>query len=149
MVTTLSHLTAELLQPRRNILIPNPSPLHEYHGSPSLGITGLLGSVCFCIEVSRGGVPGLVPGEERPWRGGIPREKSPAMYPPPKIPPFDPTQQLHRVPTDSPACWEPGFQAWAQIELDMEQQTGSKSGNEYIKAIYCHPAYLTSMQSTS
>ena len=58
-VTTLSHLTAELLQLRRNILIPNPSPLHEYHGSPSLGITGLLGSVCFCIEVSRGGVPGL------------------------------------------------------------------------------------------
>ena len=34
-------------------------------------------------------------------------------------------------------------------ELDMEQQTGSKSGKEYIKAVYCHPAYLTSMQSTS
>ena len=31
----------------------------------------------------------------------------------------------------------------------MEQQTGSKSGEEYIKAVYCHPAYLTSMQSTS
>ena len=31
----------------------------------------------------------------------------------------------------------------------MEQQTGSKSGNEYIKAIYCHPAYLTYMQITS
>ena len=31
----------------------------------------------------------------------------------------------------------------------MEQQTGSKSGKEYIKAVYCHPAYLTSMQSTS
>ena len=31
----------------------------------------------------------------------------------------------------------------------MEQQTGSKSGKEYIKALYCHPAYLTSMQSTS
>ena len=30
----------------------------------------------------------------------------------------------------------------------MEQQTGSKSGKEYVKAIYCHPAYLTSMQST-
>ena len=28
-------------------------------------------------------------------------------------------------------------------ELDMEQQTGSKSGNEYTKAVYCHPAYLT------
>ena len=35
-----------------------------------------------------------------------------------------------------------------QLELlDMKQQTGSKQGKEYIKAIYCHPAYLTSMQS--
>ena len=34
-------------------------------------------------------------------------------------------------------------------ELDMEQQTGSKFGKEYIKAIYCHPAYLTYMQSIS
>ena len=33
-----------------------------------------------------------------------------------------------------------------QLELDMEQQTGSKSGKEYVKAVYCHPAYLTSMQ---
>ena len=36
-----------------------------------------------------------------------------------------------------------------QLELDMEQQTGSKLGKEYIKAIYCHPAYLTYIQSTS
>ena len=36
-----------------------------------------------------------------------------------------------------------------QLKLDMEQQTGSKLGKEYIKAVYCHPAYLTSMQSTS
>ena len=36
-----------------------------------------------------------------------------------------------------------------QLELDVEQQTGSKSGKEYIKAIYCHPAYITYMQSTS
>ena len=36
-----------------------------------------------------------------------------------------------------------------QLELDMEQQTGSKSGKEYVKAVYCHPAYLTYMQSTS
>ena len=34
-------------------------------------------------------------------------------------------------------------------ELDMEQHTGSELGKEYIKAVYCHPAYLTSMQSTS
>ena len=36
-----------------------------------------------------------------------------------------------------------------QLELDMEQQTGSKLGKEYIMAIYCHPAYLTYMQSIS
>ena len=36
-----------------------------------------------------------------------------------------------------------------QLELDMEQQTGFKLGKEYIKVVYCHPAYLTSMQSTS
>ena len=36
-----------------------------------------------------------------------------------------------------------------QLEPDMEQQTGSKSGKEYVKAVYCHCAYLTYMQSTS
>ena len=36
-----------------------------------------------------------------------------------------------------------------QLELDMEQQTGSKSGKEYVKAVYCHSVYLTYMQSTS
>ena len=36
-----------------------------------------------------------------------------------------------------------------QLEPDMEQQTSSKSGKANIKAVYCHPAYLTSMQSTS
>ena len=36
-----------------------------------------------------------------------------------------------------------------QLELSMEQQTGSKSRKEYVKAVYCHPAYLTYMQSTS
>ena len=36
-----------------------------------------------------------------------------------------------------------------QLELDMQQQTGSKSGKEYIKAVYCHSAYLTSAQSIS
>ena len=35
-----------------------------------------------------------------------------------------------------------------QLELDMEQKTGSKLGKEYIKAIYCHPAYLTYMQES-
>ena len=35
------------------------------------------------------------------------------------------------------------------VELDLEQQTGSKLGKEYVKAVYCHPAYSTYMQSTS
>ena len=37
----------------------------------------------------------------------------------------------------------------ATVRTDMEQQTGSKLGKEYTKAVYCHPAYLTYMQSTS
>ena len=36
-----------------------------------------------------------------------------------------------------------------QLQLDMEQQTGTKLVKEYVKAVYCHPAYLTYMQSTS
>ena len=36
-----------------------------------------------------------------------------------------------------------------QLELDMEQQTGSKLGKKYVKVVYCHPAYLTCMESTS
>ena len=36
-----------------------------------------------------------------------------------------------------------------QLELDIEQQTSSKLGKEYVKAVYCHPAYLTYMRSTS
>ena len=36
-----------------------------------------------------------------------------------------------------------------QLETDMEQWTGSKLGKEYINTVYCHPAYLTYMQSTS
>ena len=35
-----------------------------------------------------------------------------------------------------------------QLELDMERQMGSKLGKEYVKAVYCHPSYLTYMQST-
>ena len=36
-----------------------------------------------------------------------------------------------------------------ELELDMKQQTGSKLNKEYVEAVYCHPAYLTYMQSTS
>ena len=36
-----------------------------------------------------------------------------------------------------------------QLEPDVEQETGSKLGKEYVTAVYCHPAYLTYMQSTS
>ena len=49
-----------------------------------------------------------------------------------------------------PASWETYMQVRKQqLELDMEQQTGSKLEKEFIKAVYCHPAYLTYMQSTS
>ena len=52
--------------------------------------------------------------------------------------------------TTLPASWEICMQVRKQqLELDMEQQTGSKLGKEYVKAAYCHPAYLTYMQSTS
>ena len=48
------------------------------------------------------------------------------------------------------ASWETCTQVRKQqLELDMDQQTGSKQGKEYVKAVYCHPAYLTYMQSTS
>ena len=52
--------------------------------------------------------------------------------------------------TTLPASWEICMQVRKQLlELDMEQQIGSKSEKEYVKAVYCHPAYLTYMQSTS
>ena len=48
------------------------------------------------------------------------------------------------------ASWEICMQVKKQqLEMDMEQQTGPKLGKEYVKAVYCHPAYLTYMQSTS
>ena len=48
--------------------------------------------------------------------------------------------------TTWPASWEICMQVKKQqLELDMEQQTGFKSGKEYVKAVYCHPAYLTFM----
>ena len=52
--------------------------------------------------------------------------------------------------TTRPASWEIYMQVKKQqLELDMEQQTGSKLGKESIKAVYWHPAYLPYMQSTS
>ena len=49
-----------------------------------------------------------------------------------------------------PASWEICTQVKnQQLEHDIEQGTGSKLGKEYFKAVYCHPAYLTYMQSTS
>ena len=51
--------------------------------------------------------------------------------------------------TTWPASWETCMQVRKQqLELNMEQKTGSKLGKEYIKAVNCHPAYLTYMQST-
>ena len=52
--------------------------------------------------------------------------------------------------TTLPVSWETCLQVKKQqLELDMEQQAGSKLGKAYNKAVYCHPAYLTYMQSTS
>ena len=52
--------------------------------------------------------------------------------------------------TDWPASWETCMQVKKQkLELDMKQQTDSKLGNEFIKAVYCHSAYSTYMQTTS
>ena len=52
--------------------------------------------------------------------------------------------------TTWPVSWEICMQVRKQqLELDMEQQTGSKLRKDCVKAAYCHPAYLTSMQSTS
>ena len=55
-----------------------------------------------------------------------------------------------RIPDHLFASWEICMQAKKQqFELHMEQQTGSKSGKEWVKAVYCHPTYLTYMQSIS
>ena len=52
--------------------------------------------------------------------------------------------------TTLPASWEICMQVKKQqLEQDMEQRTGSKLGKEYVKTVFCHPACLTSMQSTS
>ena len=52
--------------------------------------------------------------------------------------------------TTWPASWEICMQVKKQqLEPDMEQQTGSKLGKVCVEAVYCHPAYLTYMQSTS
>ena len=54
------------------------------------------------------------------------------------------------IPDHPPASWEICLQVKKQqLETDMEQQTGFKSGKEYVKGVYGHPAYLTYMQSTS
>ena len=53
-----------------------------------------------------------------------------------------PDLERGKAPLGPPAPAQPPL-------LDMEQQTGSKQEKEYVKAVYCHPAYLTYMQSTS
>ena len=54
------------------------------------------------------------------------------------------TRQCY-VPPEKPVCRSTSN----SLELDIEQLTGSKLGKEYIKSVYCYPAYLTYMQSTS
>ena len=59
-------------------------------------------------------------------------------------------QEMGILQDTLPVSWETCMQnKKQQLETDMEQLTGSKLGKEYIKAVYCHPAYLTYMQSTS
>ena len=58
--------------------------------------------------------------------------------------------QTGKYQTTVPASWEICMQVKKQqLELDMEQWAGSKLGKKYIKAVYCHPAYLTYMHSTA
>ena len=53
--------------------------------------------------------------------------------------------RLPDLPPEKPVCRSRS----KKLELNVEQQIGSKLGKEYVRTIYCHPAYLTSMQSTS
>ena len=58
--------------------------------------------------------------------------------------------KIDEYQTTWPTSWETYVQVRKQqLELDMKQQTGSKSGKEYVKAVYCHPTYLIYMQITS
>ena len=56
------------------------------------------------------------------------------------------TVRHNTLPASCKTCMQVKTQ---QLELDIEQQTDSKLGKEHVKAVYCHPAYLTYMQSTS
>ena len=53
------------------------------------------------------------------------------------------------IPDTIPVSWEIWMQEKQWLELDMEKLTSSKLGKEYVKLVYCHPAYLTYMKSTS
>ena len=57
--------------------------------------------------------------------------------------------QEMEIPHHLTCLWRNVYAGQKETELDMEQQIGSKSGKEYIKAAYCHPPYLTYLQSTS
>ena len=57
---------------------------------------------------------------------------------------------MMKVPEQLTVSWEICIQVQKQLlELDMGQQSGSNLGKKYVKSVYCHPAYLTYMQSTS
>ena len=59
-------------------------------------------------------------------------------------------ENFENIENTWPASWEICMHVRKQhLELDMEPQTDSKEEKEYVKAVYCHPAYLTYMQSTS
>ena len=63
---------------------------------------------------------------------------------------FDGPTDVGNLISGSSAYPKSSLNIWKQqLELDMEQKTGSKSETKYVKAVYCHPAYLTYMQNTS
>ena len=72
---------------------------------------------------------------------------SPGDLPNPGIELGSSTLQADTLPSEPQGSPNAGQEA--TLEPDMEQQTGSKLGKEYIKTVYCHPVYLTYMQSTS
>ena len=72
---------------------------------------------------------------------------SPGDLPNPVIEPGSPALQTDSLPLSYQGS--PHVQKQLKNSEVLEQHTGSKSGKEYVKAVYCHPAYLTYMQSTS
>ena len=105
------------------------------------------------LEVLTGPKPNQWVYREGRWVGALIKEPHPvvwSLFLPCNANQFRKFWKRWEYQTTLPASWEICMQIRKQqLELDMEQQTGSKQEKEYIKAVYCHHAYLTYMQSTS